>query len=139
MGLAIVNQETCLPLAGREACQLCVDECTAAGYHAIDFVRVHTLSDANNQPIPGSGFLAPVVQEDRCVGCGLCQMRCHSVNSKDKHLLTASAIVVKAGADREDRIRSGSYRERNNQRIPKRRASQLHPDEPNSYLPDFLK
>ncbi|MCF7763864.1 MAG: 4Fe-4S binding protein [Verrucomicrobia bacterium] len=139
MGLAIVNQETCLPLAGREACQLCVDECTAAGYHAIDFVRVHTLSDANNQPIPGSGFLAPVVQEDQCVGCGLCQMRCHSVNSKDKHLLTASAIVVKAGADREDRIRSGSYRERNNQRIPKRRASQLHPDEPNSYLPDFLK
>jgi polyferredoxin len=30
MGLAIV-QPTCLPLAGREACQLCVDECRAAG------------------------------------------------------------------------------------------------------------
>jgi polyferredoxin len=31
MGLAIVNEQTCLPHAQREACQLCVDECNAAG------------------------------------------------------------------------------------------------------------
>ena len=34
MGLARVNEPTCLPFAQREACQLCVDECKAAGYDA---------------------------------------------------------------------------------------------------------
>ncbi len=38
MGLAIVDPRTCLPYAGREACQLCVDECHSAGYHAIEFI-----------------------------------------------------------------------------------------------------
>ena len=40
IGLAEVNRRTCLPLAGREACQLCVDECQAAGYDALEFIRV---------------------------------------------------------------------------------------------------
>ena len=43
MGLAKVEPH-CLPLDGREACQLCVDECNAAGYHAIEFIRVHPSS-----------------------------------------------------------------------------------------------
>ncbi|MCA8987459.1 MAG: 4Fe-4S binding protein, partial [Planctomycetaceae bacterium] len=40
MGLAIVNENTCLPYAGKDACQLCVDECHLAGYHAIEFLQV---------------------------------------------------------------------------------------------------
>ncbi len=111
MGLAIVNQETCLPFANREACQLCVDECVAAGYHAIEFTRVHTRSDADGNPIPGSGFLAPVVLPDQCVGCGLCQMRCHHSNVGHQRLLEASAIVVEAGPGYEDRLSTGSYLE----------------------------
>lgn len=110
MGLAIVNEATCLPLAGKEACQLCVDECIAAGYDAIEFLQVHTQVDDAGQPIDGSGFLAPVVLPDKCVGCGLCQTRCYAINVKERHVLGASAIVVEAGPGREDRLMSGSYR-----------------------------
>jgi len=103
MGLAIVNRETCLPFAGREACQLCVDECVAAGYHAIEFTQVGTEVDKQGQPIEGTGYLAPVVLNDKCVGCGLCQTRCYGINVAEKKLLTASAIVIEAGAGKEDR------------------------------------
>ena len=111
IGLAIVNQQTCLPLANRQACQLCVDECNAAGYRAIEFMRVHTQADSAGNPVEGTGFLAPIVSANRCVGCGLCQTRCHGINVKEKKLLTTSAIVIEAGEDREDRLMTGSYRE----------------------------
>ena len=109
MGLAIINLETCLPHAGREACQLCVDDCTAAGYNAIEFIRVGTQVDAAGEPIDNTGFAAPVIVADKCVGCGLCQTRCHGLNVKTKKLLRESAIIVHAGAGKEDRIRKGSY------------------------------
>jgi ferredoxin len=103
MGLAIVNQQTCLPIAGREACQLCVDECNAAGYRAIEFRQVHTQMDDDGNPIEDSGFLAPSVMAHRCVGCGLCQTRCYAINVKQLHKLDHSAIVVEAGEGKEDR------------------------------------
>ena len=109
MGLAIVNEQTCLPFADREACQLCVDECNAAGYHAIEFTQVHTEVDDLGQPIAGTGYLAPLVVADKCVGCGLCQTRCYGINAQEKNLLGETAIVVEAGEGREDRIFSGSY------------------------------
>ena len=135
MGLAKV-ESNCLPLAGREACQLCVDECKAAGYHAIEFMRVHPRLDDSGNPIEGSGFSAPVVLADKCVGCGLCQTRCHVINVKTKKLLSSVAIVVEAGPGKEDRLASGSYRalrERERQtRTPAAGAD-------DSYLPDFLR
>jgi ferredoxin len=109
MGLAIVDQHACLPHANREACQLCVDECHAAGYHAIEFVQVHTEVDAAGQPIEGTGHLAPVVLTDKCVGCGICQTRCFGINGLEKNLLKQSAIIIKAGEGREDRLMTGSY------------------------------
>ena len=120
MGLAIVDS-TCLPLAEKEACDLCVVECNAAGYHAIEFQQVGTQVDETGAPIEGSGFLAPVVLADACVGCGLCQTRCHAINVKQRHALTASAIVVFAGEDREDRLLSGSYIELRQQRADEQR------------------
>ncbi len=111
MGLAVVNEQTCLPFANREACQLCVDECQAAGYHAIEFMQVHTKVDDEGIPLEGTGFLAPVVLDDRCVGCGLCQTRCYAINVREKKLIDSSAIVVLAGPGREDRMFEGSYRE----------------------------
>jgi Fe-S-cluster-containing dehydrogenase component len=60
-------------------------------------------------PIEGSGFSAPVVLADKCVGCGLCQTRCHSINVKTKQLLSSVAIVVEAGPGKEDRMAKGSY------------------------------
>ncbi len=123
MGLAIVNQQTCLPVAGREACQLCVDECIAAGYYAIEQQRVGTEADEQSNPIEGSGFLAPVVLADKCVGCGLCQTRCHAINVKNKHLLAESAIIVEAGPGKEDRLMQGSYRDLRRQEAAARREA----------------
>lgn len=138
MGLAIVNESTCLPYAGREACQLCVDECINAGYRAIEFTQTGTEVDEFGQPIPGTGFLSPLVRADLCVGCGLCQTRCYGINVKEKGLLDASAIVIEAGEGKEDRLMTGSYREL--------RQSETQPNQsdtstvtPDNYLPDFVE
>ncbi len=143
LGLAQVDEKTCLPYAGRGACQLCVDECRMAGYNAIEFIRVGGEVNEKGEPVEDSGRLAPVVREDRCVGCGLCQMRCHAINVKVQKLLQHSAVRVGAGEGKEDRILSGSYlalreeRTRRKQNEEKSRSPQDHAG--NEYLPDFLK
>ena len=140
MGLAIVNERTCLPFAGREACQMCFDECAAAGYNAIEFRRVGVQMDDSGAPVEGSGLVCPVVLPDKCVGCGLCQTRCHVINVKQKHLLAVTAIEVVAGAGHEDRLPAG-YRAPT---TPKHREPSTAPPAPTTqgggdYLPDFLK
>ncbi|MDA1162558.1 MAG: 4Fe-4S binding protein [Planctomycetota bacterium] len=134
MGLAVINESTCLPFHG-EACQLCVDECTAAGYDALEFITVGTEVDELGQPIEGTGQLAPLLVADKCVGCGLCQTRCHGINVAAKGLLNESAIIIKAGNDHEDRLMFGSYSELRKDEA-KLRETQSRPSE--SYLPDFL-
>ncbi|MDB5389683.1 MAG: 4Fe-4S ferredoxin iron-sulfur binding domain protein [Planctomycetaceae bacterium] len=138
MGLAVVNPQTCLPHAGREACQLCVDECNAAGYHAIDFIRVGTETDADGTPIEETGFLAPVVNRDTCVGCGLCQTRCHGINVEQKGLLTDTAILITT--ENQDRLHRGSYSElRKQEQEIRQQTLQKETDGESDYLPDFLK
>ena len=142
IGLAIVNEATCLPHLGTEACQMCFVECEKAGYDAIEFVRVHVELDENGLPVEGSGFLAPVVLADKCNGCGLCQTRCYHINAKQKGLMPQSAIIVIGGAGNEDRLPSGSY-------LALREAERRQRDEElkklqpkgsgDGYLPDFLK
>lgn len=110
IGLAIVDEVSCLPWAGSEACQLCVDECRAAGYDAIDFRQVHTEIAADGNPVAGTGFVAPVVDESKCVGCGLCQTRCTAINVNERGVLSVTAIAIEAGPGREDRLTTGSYR-----------------------------
>lgn len=141
IGLAELNLQTCLPYAGREACQLCVDECHHAGYHAIEFTRVGTEVDANGQPIEDSGFLAPVVLPDKCVGCGLCQTRCYGINVASKGLLDSAAIIIRAGGNNEDRLMSGSYVELRKSEQAARAVNQTSPtnNSEESYLPDFLQ
>jgi NAD-dependent dihydropyrimidine dehydrogenase PreA subunit len=107
MGLAFVNEQTCLPYAGDGDCDYCVKECQAAGYDAIEYLQVGTELDEQGQPIADSGFLAPVVLGDRCVGCGLCQTRCFAINVKELGLLKESAIVIEAGEGKEDRLFTG--------------------------------
>lgn len=110
IGLAIVNGSTCLPWAGAEACQLCVDECNAAGYEAIEFRQAGVEVDEDGFPIEGTGLLAPAVDATKCVGCGLCQTRCVAINVKERGVLEESAITVHAGEGKEDRLSSGSYK-----------------------------
>jgi NAD-dependent dihydropyrimidine dehydrogenase PreA subunit len=128
-----------LPYAGREACQLCVDECVHAGYNAIEFTRVGTVADAEGNPVEGTGFLAPVVLADKCVGCGLCQTRCYGINVLDKHLLKESAIIIRAGEGKEDRLHSGSYIALREAEEKARALEQQAKPGSESYLPDFLK
>ena len=149
LGLAILNMETCLPLAGKKACQLCVDECTAAGYNAMEFMRIRTEVDAKGDPIEGSGFLSPVVIHDKCVGCGLCQTRCNRINVQQERNLFEPAIVIVAGKGKrddgsplEDRLMSGSYRAlRQNEAAARDRERQKQNGGPatDGSLPDFLK
>mgnify|MGYP001149372418 CR=1 FL=1 len=122
MGVAVVDLQTCLPHSQREACQLCVDECVKAGYNAIEFRRVGTQADPFGQPIEDSGFLAPVVVADKCVGCGLCQTRCRVVNVRQKGVLAESAIKVRAGSQ-----------------VPATTTSTPAGSPSNAYLPDSLK
>lgn len=146
IGLAIVNERTCLPFAGREECRLCVDECDTAGYHAIEFTRVGTEADEFGNPKEGTGILAPVVIAEKCVGCGLCQTRCYGINAKAEGKLAESAIVVVAGEGKEDRLMSGSYIALREQEARRReeerraREASLPSTSPgDSYLPDFLR
>jgi len=144
MGLAVVNEQICLPHAGREECAMCLDACAAAGYNAIEYMRVGVEMDEHRRPIEGTGYLAPVVLADKCVGCGLCQADCHAVNVRKKRLLKESAIRVFAGGDREDRMMSGSYlalrrRERQERIERTERHSPTDGTGHDDYLPDFLK
>jgi len=139
MALAVVDQSTCLPYAGVEACQLCVDECVTAGYHAIEFMQVGTEVDRSGRPIEGTGYLAPVVLAEKCVGCGLCQTRCRAINAVEKGLIAESAIRLQAGSGKEDRLVTGSYRalRRREERRPKPDPTGVKAGE--GYLPEFLK
>ena len=134
MGLAWINEATCLPFHG-DACQLCVDECTAAGYDALEFITVGTEVDEAGLPIEGTGTLAPLLIPDKCVGCGLCQTRCFGINVAAKGLLDESAILIEAGNDREDRMMSGSYREL---RISEAKQQTTEQESSGGYLPEFL-
>jgi len=139
IGLAVIDRNTCLPLAGKEECQLCYDECQTAGYDAIEFMRVGTEVDESGMPIEGSGFLAPVILPDKCVGCGLCQTRCRVINVVQKRLFEQSAIQISAGEGREDRLLEGSYRDL--RKLEQEQKSSVPLEGTNGaddYLPDFL-
>jgi ferredoxin len=109
MGLAVIDEKTCLPLAQRQQCQACVDACQAAGYQAIGQDVMAAELDANDQPIAGTGFWIPQLNPVLCVGCLACQAACSTANVRDTRLLEKPAIYVMAGPGREDRMLTGSY------------------------------
>jgi NAD-dependent dihydropyrimidine dehydrogenase PreA subunit len=114
MGLARVDTNTCLPLraANRRDCDLCYFECQRAGYHAIEMREIEIELD----PPPPEGMFselelhemsrirAPFVEADACVGCGICQYRCHMTHVVQQQELARSAIIVVA--ENEHRLTS---------------------------------
>ncbi|MHB8902220.1 MAG: 4Fe-4S binding protein [Thermoguttaceae bacterium] len=110
MGLAWVDPATCLPLRNdklRQDCALCFDECQQAGYHAIEMQEIRIELD----PPPPEGMFSeieleamsrirvPIVRTEACVGCGICQYRCHMRNVVQERILTQSAIQVCPGRE----------------------------------------
>ncbi|MCX8037232.1 MAG: 4Fe-4S binding protein [Candidatus Sumerlaeia bacterium] len=101
MGLAVIKPGLCLPHRGERDCQLCYDECKAAGYHAIE-MREITIDTGK---IPAGIFSeeeldrmsrirAPFVDREKCVGCGLCEYRCHTALVKQQKILPERAVVT---------------------------------------------
>ena len=103
-------------------------------------LRVGTEVDAEGQPIEGSGFLAPVVLADKCVGCGLCQTRCYGINVAEKHLLESIRHHHRSRPGKEDRLLSGSYLAlREQESAAHQREQEEKSKAGGEYLPDFLK
>jgi len=106
MGLAKIDPRRCLPMReeDRQDCDLCYVECRQAGYDAIE-MRVQEI-ELDPPPPPGmfsdmeledmSHIRVPWVDAERCVGCGICQYRCHTTYVKHQDQLDKSAIVVVA-------------------------------------------
>lgn len=101
MGLAVVDTRTCLAHAGERECRLCLEECRAAGYDAIRMreikLEIGYTPDGMFSALEldeMSRIEAPFIDTDACVGCGLCEYRCHSSHVKGERLLNASAITV---------------------------------------------
>jgi len=101
IGLAVINIKTCLAHTGKQECRLCFDECQAAGYRAIEMRPIELELDA----IPEGMFSdveleamrsieAPFVDTDACMGCGLCEYRCHTTYIKQQAVLVQSAIRI---------------------------------------------
>ena len=101
IGRAVINADLCLPRRGERDCRLCYEECRAAGYDAIEMRRIPLATG----DVPAGAFApseleamafieAPFVNSMACVGCGLCEYRCHAVLHRQQKLLPLSAIVV---------------------------------------------
>jgi len=114
MGLARVDTNTCLPFrqADRRECDVCYVECRQAGYDAIEMREIEIPLD----PPPPEGMFselellamtrirAPYVNAETCVGCGICQYRCHTLYVVQQQILGSSAIRVVA--ENEHRLES---------------------------------
>ena len=107
MGLAIVNEKTCLPFRepDREDCDLCFVECQQAGYNAIEMKPLKLPVDRDELEMMGfsdleidemATILAPFVDADKCVGCGICTYRCHTNFVKHSDRLDEAAITIVA-------------------------------------------
>ena len=71
IGKAYVDKALCLPWSGRAPCIVCQEVCPVP-QKAITLVE-HPALDLEGKPIT---LKAPVIQYDRCVGCGLCELKC---------------------------------------------------------------
>ncbi|MEA3432962.1 MAG: ferredoxin-type protein NapG [Campylobacterota bacterium] len=68
MGLAVVHKESCIAFWGIQ-CDACYRACPLLD-------EAITLEYAKNERTGKHAFLLPIVHDDVCTGCGLCEMAC---------------------------------------------------------------
>ncbi|MBF0432965.1 MAG: 4Fe-4S binding protein [Fibrobacteria bacterium] len=87
IGTAVINKDKCLPWEQNKECLVCDEVCP---YNAITTKLLET---------PYGKFKVPVVNEDLCLGCGICEKHCP--------IFDESAICVFKFS--ENRISKGPY------------------------------
>jgi len=84
VGHAVWVRDNCLPVSKGEACGLCARRCPAQAIQMVPLqAGVHRdgnrWKDADNKEIPREKvLLIPVVNEEKCIGCGACENLCPS-------------------------------------------------------------
>jgi len=71
MGLAVINEDLCLPYAEKENCIVC-EECCPTPRKSIVF-RTREAVNADGEVIV---IKEPHVRKGRCIGCGICELKC---------------------------------------------------------------
>lgn len=120
IGMAEIDRESCLPWSAVGPCDVCVRECAHQGYNAI------ATDNAGR----------PRVISHLCTGCGWCEFRCPVGKGNNRPPAKAAVIV---GAQTQDRIAEGSYRDLRE----RERAGAVPPradrDRAREFLPGFLR
>lgn len=84
VGHAVWNRETCVPVTDGRPCGLCARKCPAGAIQMVPLqsgVRQEGWRwlDADGKEIPREKLLLiPVVNEEKCIGCGACENLCPS-------------------------------------------------------------
>lgn len=84
VGHAVFNQALCVPVTDGKPCGLCARKCPAGAIQMVPLqAGVHQdgrrWRDADNREIPREKvLLIPVVNEEKCIGCGACENLCPS-------------------------------------------------------------
>ena len=84
VGHAVWTRELCVPVKDEKPCGLCARKCPAGAIQMVPLqAGVHQdgwrWRDADDQEIPREKvLLIPVVNEEKCIGCGACENLCPS-------------------------------------------------------------
>lgn len=84
VGHAVWTRELCIPVKDEKPCGLCARKCPAQAIQMVPLqAGVHQdgrrWRDADNREIPREKLLLiPVVNEEKCIGCGACENLCPS-------------------------------------------------------------
>lgn len=84
VGHAVWVKENCVPVTDGKTCGLCARKCPAGAIQMVPLQAGvhqdgHRWLDTDNQEIPREKLLmVPVVNEEKCIGCGACENLCPS-------------------------------------------------------------